>query len=107
MPGPPCSTARISRRNCRPPRNRARCRQPDFDFMSANEQLQTDYQEWRRLAEAEREAIRNQNWPAVAGCQNSLQGLQQTIARHTEEARQEWRRPGLNGAAQEKTFRAM
>ena len=75
--------------------------------MSANEQLQSDYQEWRRLAEVEGEAIRNQNWPAVTDCQNAKQRLQPLIARHADEARQEWLRLGLDCSAQEKNFRAI
>jgi hypothetical protein len=75
--------------------------------MSANDHLQTDYQEWRRLAEAEGEAIRHQNWPAVTDCQNSLQRLQPRIVQHAEEARREWITLGLDCAAQEKNFRAM
>jgi hypothetical protein len=75
--------------------------------MSANEQLQSDYQEWRRLAEAEGEAIRNQNWPVVTDCQTAKQHLQPLIARHADEARQEWLRLGLDCATQEKSFRAI
>jgi hypothetical protein len=75
--------------------------------MNAETQLQADYQEWRRLAKAEGEAIRNQNWPAVADCQNALQRLQPQILQHTDEARREWTRRGLDGATQEKHFRAI
>lgn len=74
--------------------------------MNANDQLHNDYQDWRRLAEAEGDAIRNHNWAAVADCQNSLQRLQPRIIQDTQEARQEWTRLGLDCAAQENKFRA-
>jgi hypothetical protein len=66
--------------------------------MSASYELHAIYQEWRRLAEAEREAIRVANWPAVTDCQSAIQKLQPRIMRCTEEARHEWSQVGANGA---------
>lgn len=58
--------------------------------MSAYRELQADYQEWRQLAEAEGEAIRNGDWIHVVNCQNALQYLQPRILQHTTAAQAEW-----------------
>jgi hypothetical protein len=75
--------------------------------MSAENQLQDAYREWRRLAETEGDAIRNRNWPLVSDCQNALQQLQPQIVRHTQQAQAEWTRLGAGRAGKEKSFRAM
>jgi hypothetical protein len=49
--------------------------------MSADRDLQNSYREWRRLAEAEGEAIRAGNWMLVFDCQNVLRQLQPRIVR--------------------------
>jgi hypothetical protein len=75
--------------------------------MSAENQLQDAYREWRRLAETEGDAIRNRNWPLVSDCQNALEQLQPQIVRFTQQAQEEWTRLGADRAGQEKSFRAM
>lgn len=75
--------------------------------MSASEQLQSAYQEWRRLAENEGEAIRGGNWSLVQNCQNSLQELQPQIIRWTQEARAEWQKLGYDIPAEENRLRTV
>jgi hypothetical protein len=75
--------------------------------MSADHELQADYQEWRRLAEAEGEAIRTGDWIDVCNCQNALNFLQTRIIQHTSAAQAEWSRPDGNRAAHEESVRAM
>ena len=58
--------------------------------MNNDRDLKHSYQEWRRLAEAEGEAIRAGNWMLVFDCQNALRQLQPRIVRQTEAARREW-----------------
>ena len=69
--------------------------------MTADNDLHRSYGEWRRLAEAEGEAIRAGNWMLVFDCQNALRQLQPRILRQTEAARREWNRPDLDVAAKE------
>ena len=47
--------------------------------MNHDAALQNIYREWQRLAEAEGEAIRTGNWPAVADCQHAMEQLQSRI----------------------------
>jgi ElaB/YqjD/DUF883 family membrane-anchored ribosome-binding protein len=75
--------------------------------MSADHQLQEAYKEWRRLAETEGEAIRTRNWSLVADCQKALQRLQPAILRHTQDAQQEWKSLGLDGASKDEQFRSV
>lgn len=75
--------------------------------MSADAQLRDAYAEWRRLAEAEGEAIHARNWPQLLDCQNALQQLQPRIIRFTEAAQQEWTRLGVNRADREQDFRTV
>ena len=49
--------------------------------MNATDDLTAAYQEWRRLAEAEGEAIRVCDWGLVSACQKALQLLQGRITR--------------------------
>jgi hypothetical protein len=58
--------------------------------MSASHELEADYQEWQRLAEAEGAAIRAGNWLEACDCQNALKSLQPRIIEHTASAQQEW-----------------
>jgi hypothetical protein len=74
--------------------------------MSADRELQDDYQEWRRLAEAEGAAVSRGDWLAVEACQGALRQLQDRINEHTALARQEWERSGIR-AARERYFRAL
>ena len=69
--------------------------------MNTDCDLQHSYQEWRRLAEAEGEAIRAGNWMLVFDCQNVLRQLQPRIIRQTEAARREWTALGLDAEAME------
>ena len=69
--------------------------------MNTDRDLQHSYQEWRRLAEAEGEAIRAGNWMLVFDCQNALRQLQPRIVRQTEAARREWAALGLDPDAME------
>jgi hypothetical protein len=64
--------------------------------MNADRALQEAYQEWRRLAEAEGEAICARNWTLLFDCQNALRRLQPLIIRRTGEARREWKQNGLD-----------
>ena len=75
--------------------------------MSADYQLQEAYQEWRRVAEAEGEAIRTRNWVLVADCQEALQQLQPVILHQTQQAHAEWKRLGQDRAAKEDTVRVL
>ena len=69
--------------------------------MNTDRDLQHSYQEWRRLAEAEGEAIRAGNWMLVFDCQNALRQLQPRIVRQTEAARRERAALGLDPDAME------
>ena len=73
--------------------------------MNAQKALHEAYEEWRRLAEAEGEAIRAGNWDLVSDCQIALQDLQPRILRCTEQAQEEWTRLGLDPSAMEDEFR--
>jgi len=55
--------------------------------------------EWRRLAEAEGEAIRTGNWGLCAACQKSLQHLRERMSALLPAVRAEWRQ------AQDRTAR--
>ena len=69
--------------------------------MNTDHDLQNSYQEWRRLAEAEGEAIRAGNWMLVFDCQNALRQLQPRIVRQTEAAHRECAALGLDSEAME------
>ena len=69
--------------------------------MNSDLDLQHSYHEWRRLAEAEGEAIRAGNWMLVFDCQNALRQLQPRIVRQTDAARREWAALGLDAEAME------
>lgn len=65
------------------------------------------YEEWRRIAEIEGQAIRARNWTAAADCHTRLRGLQSRITRLASEARKEWRDAGADVAAKEQQLREM
>jgi len=69
--------------------------------MNAGRELQNSYREWRRLAEAEGEAIRAGNWMLVFDCQNALKQIQPRIIRQSEAARREWATLGLDSNTME------
>lgn len=75
--------------------------------MNADHDLQHSYREWRRLAEAEGEAIRAGNWMLVFDCQNALRQLQPRIVRQTDAARCEWAVLGLDAEAKENDLHAI
>ena len=75
--------------------------------MNADYDLQHSYREWRRLAEAEGEAIRAGNWMLVFDCQNALRQLQPRIVRQTEAAHREWLALGLDPVAKERDLNAV
>ncbi len=75
--------------------------------MNADHALREAYQEWRRLAEAEGEAIRGGNWMLLFDCQNALRRLQPLIIRRTGEARQEWVQTGLDCREKENDLSAL
>jgi hypothetical protein len=74
--------------------------------MNADRDLQDSYREWRRLAEAEGEAIRARNWMLVFDCQNALRRLQPRIIHQTEAAHQEWIARGLDPEVMENNLKA-
>jgi hypothetical protein len=74
--------------------------------MKADHPLADACKEWRRLAQAEGEAIRTLNWPLALDCQQALQQLQPRMLRQIEAARQEGSQPGVDRAAREESFRA-
>jgi hypothetical protein len=75
--------------------------------MNTDCDLHHSYKEWRRLAEAEGEAIRAGNWMLVFDCQNALRQLQPRIIRQTEAARREWAVLGLDAEAMEHEMETM
>lgn len=75
--------------------------------MNADYDLQHSYSEWRRLAEAEGEAIRAGNWMLVFDCQNALRQLQPRVVRQTEAAHREWRVLGLDTETKENDLKAV
>lgn len=62
--------------------------------MNADHELTEAYQEWRRLAEAEGQAIQACNWSLLAACQKALQNLQTRITNISAAARKEWKKMG-------------
>ena len=74
--------------------------------MSADHELAEAYQEWRRLAEAEGEAIRACDWGLVSACQKALQHLQTQITWLSPAASDERAKLGHDGIVREKTLNA-
>jgi DNA anti-recombination protein RmuC len=70
--------------------------------MNADHELTEAYKEWRRLAEAETEAIQTCNWSLLAACQKSLRNLQQHITKLTEASKAEWEKLGSGRSAKSK-----
>lgn len=64
--------------------------------MNAVHELIKAYAEWRRLAEAEGEAISARDWTRVTACQAGLQKLQIRISRLVPAARAAWAQPGAD-----------
>jgi hypothetical protein len=63
--------------------------------------------EWRRLVEAEGQAILTRNWRALRDCHLSLQELQGDLSVQTQAARQIWRQLGPEGQKRHETFRSI
>lgn len=72
--------------------------------MKAERDLLEAYREWRRLAEAEGEAIRTGNWSLCAACQKALQSLRERITALMPAVRDEWSRPGCDPAAKQQSL---
>lgn len=74
--------------------------------MNPDVELSAAYEEWRRLAEAEGQAIQKCDWSLLSACQNALKNLQECITRLSELARDEWKKLGPARIAKEKKFNA-
>ncbi len=74
--------------------------------MNPERDLTEAYQEWRRLAEAEGEAIGAGNWGLISACQKALQNLQEKISRLSPAVREEWSKSGDNLAAKDGALKA-
>ena len=70
--------------------------------MNAETELTEAYQEWRRLAESEGQAIQGCDWSLLAACQKALANLQQKITRLSQAAKNEWEKSGSARKAKEK-----
>jgi predicted nucleic acid-binding Zn-ribbon protein len=75
--------------------------------MNAGRDLTEAYQEWRRLAEAEGEAIGAGDWRRLSACQQELQRLQTRITPLTPSAREEWSRSEVGRTARERVKAAI
>ena len=58
--------------------------------MSAESDLREAYREWRRLAQAEGQAIRAANWSLLSACQKALALLREHITTLLPKVQQEW-----------------
>lgn len=74
--------------------------------MNAERDLLEAYREWRRLAEAEGEAIRTGNWGLCAACQKALQHLRERISSLMPSVREEWSQSGCDRAARQQSLDA-
>jgi hypothetical protein len=75
----------------------ANCLNTEHDLLEA-------CREWRRLAEAEGEAIRTGNWGLCAACQKSLQQLRERMSALMPAVRAGWRQSGSNRPARMQAF---
>ena len=74
--------------------------------MNSDRELTEAYKEWRRLAEAETEAIQTCNWSLLSACQKALQNLQQSITKLSEAAKKEWGKMGSGRSAKSRQLDA-
>ncbi len=74
--------------------------------MSAENDLLEAYREWRRLAEAEREAIKASNWSMLSAFQKALENIYGRISELSMAAREEWAESSCDRAAKEKSLQA-
>ena len=72
--------------------------------LNAERDLLAAGREWRRLAEAEGEAIRTRNWELCSACQNTLQLLRERMTALLPTVRAEWARANGGGAARQQAF---
>ena len=72
--------------------------------LNAERDLLAACREWRRLAEAEGQAIRIRNWALCAACQQALQQLRDRMSALMPAVRAEWRQSGAARAARMQTF---
>ncbi len=72
--------------------------------LNAERELFGACREWRRLAEAEGEAIRTGNWELCAACQKSLQQLRDRMSALMPAVRAEWRQAGADRVARMQAF---
>ena len=75
--------------------------------MNAEPALLNAYSEWRRLAQAESQAIYLRDWNFLLECQEAIKKIQPLITRLTGEARDEWKLSGLDSVAGKKNLRAL
>jgi hypothetical protein len=68
-------------------------------------ELQNAYRDWRRLAEAEGEAIRAGAWGFVHDCQEAIRRLQSRLSPLAETARLHWDQVGSDGALRRAALR--
>jgi uncharacterized protein involved in exopolysaccharide biosynthesis len=69
--------------------------------MSAEADLREAYREWRRLAQAEGEAIRAANWSLLSACQKALGLLREQITELVPKVQQEWTEAQVDRAARQ------
>jgi len=69
--------------------------------MSAENDLREAYREWRRLAQAEGEAIRAANWSLLSACQKALSLLREQITSLLPKVQQEWTEAQVDKAARQ------
>jgi len=69
--------------------------------MSAESDLREAYREWRRLAQAEGEAIRAANWSLLSACQKALGLLREQITGLLPRVQQEWTEAQVDKAARQ------
>ena len=67
--------------------------------MSAESDLREAYREWRRLAQAEGQAIRAANWSLLSACQKALALLREHITTLLPKVQQEWTEAQVDPAA--------
>ena len=72
--------------------------------LNAERELFVACREWRRLAEAEGQAIRTRNWEFCAACQKSLQQLRDHMSALMPAVRDEWRQAGDDRPARMQAF---
>jgi hypothetical protein len=73
--------------------------------MDAESQLEQACNDWQTLASVENEAIRGEDWPRLADCQQSIEALQPRITECLLETRAKWASLGSQGLARQARFR--